>query len=194
MKDYKQIKSDLDQISPTVCYAKWLWSEINFNQGTTASCHLNLPHKISKVAVGRDIFNTPQKTQERKAMLSGEKPKGCEYCWKQEQQGAVSDRLIKSKHYRNLGYDKNTFSQDRDTVPSTIVITFDNLCNFACSYCDNSQSTTWGNILKKQGTFDNITTDFAQRYQKNLDVWKINDQERNRLYKKAYYERKRKEK
>ena len=182
MSDYNKIKKHLDQVSPSVCYAKWLWSEINFNQGTTASCNLNPPHKISRVAVGRDIFNTPQKTKERKAMLSGEKPKGCEYCWMQERQGSVSDRLMKSEHYINLGYDHSVFEQDRDTVPSSVVITFDNLCNFACSYCDNSQSTTWGNIVKKQGFFTDIHTDPAERYQKNLDVWKIDNQQRERLY------------
>jgi organic radical activating enzyme len=182
VKDLKSVKAHLDKISPSVCYAKWLHSDINFNQHTTASCHLNLPHKISKVAVGRDIFNTPQKTKERQAMLSGQQPKGCDYCWKLERQGSVSDRLIQSQTYMQEGYDASVFTQDKDVVPSTVAITFDNLCNFACSYCDNSQSTTWGNLLHKQGYFENIHSDETERYKKSLNTYKIDRTQHERLY------------
>jgi len=73
--NYQKIKKHLDQISPSICYAKWLWSEINLNQGTTASCHLNPPHKISPIAEGHDIFNTPQKIQERQNQIEALKSK-----------------------------------------------------------------------------------------------------------------------
>ena len=45
------------------------------------------------------LHNTPQKKQDRAKMIAGERPKGCEYCWKIEDIGrdAISDRVYKSK-------------------------------------------------------------------------------------------------
>jgi hypothetical protein len=45
----------------------------------------------------RLLHNTDQKKEDRRKMINGERPPGCEYCWKIEDMGrdAISDRVYK---------------------------------------------------------------------------------------------------
>ena len=40
-------------------------------------------------------------------------------------------------------------------------VSFSNACNFACSYCNASFSTTWQTDIKTNGAYQNLTTDGA---------------------------------
>ena len=166
MSKYKEFKKNhLDKISPSVCYAKWLWSEFNIPHGTTASCNLNPPHHMITGDSAENLFNTDQKIKERQSMLQGEKPKGCNYCWQAEESNSVSDRILKSYGYVNENlYTKETFKNPY-SVPSTIVVIFDTLCNFKCMYCDQSQSSTWESDLRKNGPFKKLYTEHKLKYQ-----------------------------
>jgi len=165
MSKYKDFtKNHLDKISPSICYAKWLWSEFNIPYGTTASCNLNPPHAMNTSHPADKLFNTDQKIKERQQMLQGEKPTGCNYCWRYEDQNSVSDRMIKSEGYVSHGYNEKIF-QSNKSVPGNIVVIFDTLCNFKCMYCDQSQSTTWEADLRKHGPYRKLYTENRIKYQ-----------------------------
>ena len=185
MTDLNKIKKELDKVSPTVCLAKWHYNQINMEQGRTANCHINPYHKIPEDAHGLDFFNTPQKIKERQQMRAGQKPAGCSACWKDEAHGVLSDRIWMSNNFVRNGFDNSTFDKDI-VVPAYVGINLDNLCNFACSYCDNSQSSTWGNLLRKNGPFKNINTDKARRYQSIMHRFKQTQEQREDMYQRLF--------
>jgi organic radical activating enzyme len=118
---------------------------------------------IDKVRANpRLLHNTDQKKQDRQQMIRGERPPGCEYCWKIEDMGrdAVSDRVYKSKIYpiEALHEARNTLPTE-DVNLRTLEIAFDRTCQFACSYCNPAFSTTWVNDIRRNGPYDNLVSD-----------------------------------
>ena len=76
----------------------------------TTSCHHPLPHKIDLAEIKTNpsaIHNTREKKEQRRQMQSGDRPAGCEYCWKIEDMGrdAISDRVYKSRIFTNEDLD-----------------------------------------------------------------------------------------
>ena len=162
----------IDSISPAFCGAKWYNATIWLGNGTTASCHHPPAHKIplNEVAMNyKAIHNTQYKKLIRKQMLEGKRPKECDYCWKIEDMGKdkISDRVYKSVIYTDeeLLEAKNKFNWNKDVDLKTLEIAFDPNCNFACSYCNSSFSTTWQNDIKKNGPYQNLVSDGAAAFQ-----------------------------
>jgi organic radical activating enzyme len=162
----------VNKISPAFCGAKWYNATIWLGNGTTASCHHPPAHKIPLEEVAQNykaIHNTNYKKLIRKQMLEGERPKECEYCWKIEDLGPdnISDRVHKSVIYsdKELAECKSLYGWDKDVDLKTLEIAFDPNCNFGCSYCNASFSTTWQNDIKKNGAYQNLVSDGAAAFQ-----------------------------
>ena len=164
-KDLEFKRTQLDTKSASFCAAKWYNATIWLGSGQTTSCHHPLPHQIDLEEIKTNpkaIHNTRQKKFEREQMQQGERPQGCEYCWKIEDIGAdnVSDRVYKSKIYSqdSLNTAFNTPCQ-QDVDLQTLEISFDRTCNFACSYCNPAFSTTWVKDIKNNGAYQNLESD-----------------------------------
>ena len=74
----------MDEISPTFCMAKWHHTTIYLHTGETHSCYHPAPHAIDIKRIGINpsaLHNTAQKKSERRQMMAGGKPEGCNYCW-----------------------------------------------------------------------------------------------------------------
>ena len=131
----------------------------------TTSCHHPLPHKVTTeevIANPMALHNTAQKKLERLMMQKGQRPAGCEYCWKIEDTGAnaISDRPYKSMIYteEELNF-AHALSSETNVNLRTLEIAFDRNCNFACSYCNPAFSTTWAKDIKTNGPYTNLTSD-----------------------------------
>jgi len=155
----------LEKLSPSFCGAKWYNATIWLGSGMTTSCHHPPAHKIDLEGVKQNpklLHNTPEKKEHRRQMQCGERPSGCEYCWKIEDMGAnyISDRVYKSKIYtqEELKDAKDT-NHNTDIDLRTLEIAFDRTCNFACSYCNPAFSTTWVKDLKKHGPYTELVSD-----------------------------------
>jgi organic radical activating enzyme len=155
----------LDPLSSSMCGAKWYNATIWLGSGMTTSCHHPLPHKVSVedvIANPKALHNTPQKKEERRQMQCGERPKGCEYCWKVEDIGRdnISDRVYKSVIYEDNAL-KSAYerSPDTDVNLKTLEIAFDRTCQLACSYCNPAFSTTWVKDIKKNGAYKELISD-----------------------------------
>jgi organic radical activating enzyme len=155
----------LDSLSSSFCAAKWYNATIWLGSGQTTSCHHPPAHLVDKDKVSinpRLLHNTDQKKEDRRKMLAGERPAGCEYCWKIEDMGrdAISDRVYKSKIYPiealNEAY-KNP--PDSDINLRTLEIAFDRTCQFACSYCNPAFSSTWVRDIHKNGPYKQLVSD-----------------------------------
>lgn len=160
----------IDNISSSYCGAKWLNSTIWLGSGTTASCHLPPAHHISEDEIKNNpsaLHNTIHKKLMRAQMLKGEKPTECEYCWKIEGLGKdhLSDRVFKTATFSdedNLHCASSPATQDVN--PRTLEIAFERTCNFACSYCNASFSTRWGQDIKQGGAYKNLRSDGGGAY------------------------------
>ena len=121
MEDLEYKKQILDTKSASFCGAKWYNATIWLGSGMTTSCHHPLPHKINLDEIKTNpsaIHNTRQKKEQRRQMQCGERPAGCEYCWKIEDIGrdAISDRVYKSKIFTNEDLDKAFQGDYNDNV------------------------------------------------------------------------------
>ena len=104
MNDLEFKQQVLDTKSKSFCAAKWYNATIWLGSGQSTSCHHPPAHAIDTEALKTNpkaIHNTPTKKLDRAMMQAGNRPKGCEYCWKIEDMGvdAISDRVYKSKIY-----------------------------------------------------------------------------------------------
>jgi organic radical activating enzyme len=165
MNDLEFRKTVLDPISASFCGAKWYNATIWLGSGQTTSCHHPPAHaidvedlKINPAA----LHNTAQKKDDRKKMLAGDRPAGCEYCWKIEDMGkdSISDRVYKSKIYpiKDLSDAYNT-PVEQDVNLRTLEIAFDRTCQFACSYCNPAFSSTWVKDIRNNGAYQGLISD-----------------------------------
>ena len=149
----------------TFCAAKWYNATIWLGSGQTTSCHHPPAHAIDVEAIQTNpkaIHNTVEKKLDRLMMQTGQRPKGCEYCWKIEDMGreAVSDRVYKSKIYPMEALDDAYRLDHRDDVDlRTLEIAFDRTCQFACSYCNPAFSSTWVKDIKVNGPYQGLVSD-----------------------------------
>ena len=162
----------VDKLSPSFCGAKWYNATIWLGNGQTTSCHHPPAHKIPLDELKfsyKALHNTKYKKAVRKQMMEGVRPKECEYCWKIEDLGKdkVSDRVYKSVIYTDeeLKDAKETMGYTEDVDLKTLEIAFDANCNFACSYCNSSFSTTWQKDIKVNGPYQNLVSDGAAAFQ-----------------------------
>ena len=163
--DLEYRKRVIDTKSKSWCAAKWYNATIWLGSGMTTSCHHPPAHKVSVEDVIKNpkaLHNTEQKKQDRRQMMNGERPPGCEYCWKIEDMGkdAISDRVYKTVIYEDDDLDKAyLLGSETDVNLKTLEISFDRTCNFACSYCNPAFSTTWVKDIKKNGSYTGLKSD-----------------------------------
>ena len=165
MNDLEFKHKILDTKSASFCGAKWYNATIWLGSGMSTSCHHPPAHLVDIEEAKRNpkaIHNTPQKKQDRAQMQAGERPPGCEYCWKIEdiKRDNISDRVYKSKIYKIEDLD-NAFTTPvhEDVNLKTLEISFDRTCQFACSYCNPAFSSTWVRDIKSNGPYANLQSD-----------------------------------
>lgn len=163
----------VDSVSPTFCLAKWYQTTIYLQTGETHSCYHPKPHAIPLHELRENpasLHNTHQKKLERKQMLDGKKPSGCQYCWKIEALGAghVSDRHIRNARF----YSKEKISTitdadwSLDVIPEYVELSFGNECQMRCVYCHPKASLAWAKEINEHGTYN--TNDHQQLVPINL--------------------------
>ena len=193
MNDLEYKKQILDPKSASFCGAKWYNATIWLGSGMTTSCHHPLPHKIDLEAIKTNpsaIHNTVQKKQERKQMQCGDRPKGCEYCWKIEDinRDNISDRVYKSKIFSNQSLDEaHKADPNTDVNLKTLEIAFDRTCNFACTYCNPAFSSTWANNIKRQGPYTDMKTDGRNHFTHSHESAEPYKKDETNPYVEAFY-------
>ncbi len=192
-KDLEFKQKYLDTKSASFCGAKWYNATIWLGSGMTTSCHHPLPHKIDLEEIKKNpsaIHNTKEKKEQRRQMQCGDRPAGCEYCWKIEDIGrdAISDRVYKSKIYTDKELD-DAYMSDHNTDFNlrTLEIAFDRTCNFACSYCNPAFSTTWARDIKQGGSYNDMTTDGRNHFTHAHDSAEPYKKDESNPYVEAFY-------
>jgi organic radical activating enzyme len=171
--EYKRRVIDIK--SESFCGAKWYNATIWLGSGMTTSCHHPLPHKVEVADVQanpRALHNTAKKKEERAQMQQGERPAGCEYCWKIEDIGRdnISDRVYKTVIHsdEDLNHAYNTDPRE-DVNLRTLEISFDRTCQFACSYCNPAFSSTWVKDINTNGPYVDLVSDGRNHFTHSHD-------------------------
>ena len=191
--DLKFKQKYLDTKSASFCAAKWYNATIWLGSGMTTSCHHPLPHKIDLEEIKKNpsaIHNTKEKKEQRRQMQCGDRPAGCEYCWKIEDIGrdSISDRVYKSKIYTDNDLDLAYQSDyQRDFNLKTLEIAFDPTCNFACSYCNPAFSTTWARDINQGGPYNDMITDGRNHFTHSHASAEPYKKEETNPYVEAFY-------
>ena len=183
MNDITRIKKFIpimNEISPTFCMAKWHHTTIYLQTGETHSCYHPAPHKIPLDEIKSDpsaLHNTKEKISQRAAMINGEKPSGCNYCWNIE---AMGSEYISDRHERNA----SIFTEHRlgaikanplaPVNPQYIEISFGNECNFKCGYCHPKHSSAYHKEIKDYGPYTMV-----RNHRNDIDWFKIYEEETN---------------
>ena len=180
----------IDIKSASFCAAKWYNATIWLGSGQTTSCHHPLPHQVSIEQVmsnPKALHNTPEKKEQRAQMQRGERPAGCEYCWKIEDiadQEDASDEIISDRVYKTVIYEDKDLDEAFNTRPEqdvnlqTLEIAFDRTCQFACSYCNPAFSTAWVRDIHRNGPYTNLVSDGRNHFTHTHDssqLYTIND-------------------
>ena len=171
-RSLNQTKKIIEIVSESFCAAKWYNATIWLGNGRTASCHHPAAHYIPTKELHKDpsaLHNTTFKKEVRKEMLEGKRPDECSYCWRVEDNGdpnIFSDRVYKTHIYESsdimklMDMDPNT-----NIDPKTLEISFDNLCNLSCTYCNAEFSSTWSSDIKVDGPYTGMQTDGGHTYE-----------------------------
>jgi hypothetical protein len=186
----KQIRIKIEnEATPTFCLAKWHHVTMYLQSGETHSCYHPRPHKIplSELADNPSVLhNTYEKKLERKMMLDGGKPEGCQYCWNIE---AMGPDYISDRHIRNSSiFTEERYEQtlkgpwDQNINPEYLEINFGNECNFKCGYCHPKYSTRFYNEIKDHGP---VTT--VKNHRCDIDWMKLYQREEENPYVDAFW-------
>lgn len=161
MSDYyenvQNTKEVLDSVSKSMCLAKWLQVSIHLPQGLTQSCYHPPTHKIPLHEIKNSpkaLHNTTEKIQQRREMLEGKRPSGCQYCWNIED--SPNGPHFSDRHYRSSEWwAKDHLQESLDNVetitPRYVEVNFNQACNFKCVYCSPHLSTEWEKEIKQYG-------------------------------------------
>lgn len=167
-----KFRKKLDSFSSSFCAAKWWNSTIWLGSGQTTSCHHPPWNDIPKKVIENPklLHNTKEKKKDRKKMLAGKRPKGCDYCWKVQDANPnnIPDRVYKSMIYTDDELQEAFSTKPKEDVNlKTLEVSFDRTCNFACSYCNPSFSTTWVKDINKNGPYVKMVSKGSLAYVDN---------------------------
>lgn len=189
-KRIKDIKIKIEnEVGPTFCLAKWHHVTMYLQSGETHSCYHPKPHKIPVYELENNpsaLHNTQEKKMERKLMLEGGKPEGCQYCWNIEAMGPdyISDRHIRNASiFTEQRYDQCKDNWTVDVNPEYIEINFGNECNFKCGYCHPKYSTSFYKEIETHGPVTSV-----KNHRCDIDWMKLYQREEENPYVDAFWE------
>lgn len=167
--DTEKLHQLIRQTSPTFCMAKFHEATIWLYNGKIASCHHNPFHNVGNSV--NTFYNTVEKREQQQHMLAGEKPNGCNYCWKLEEQGLASDRYNKSRSYPDHLTPAEYLNPLSQFKPRVLELAFQKTCNLGCAYCNADFSSQWANDIRVNGTYNSIFTDNRKHYQRPIEEY-----------------------
>ena len=134
--------------SETFCILPWTHLFVrNTGHMQPCNCSREFPTRYSIADGIENYWNSEEMTSLREALLNGEKPEICNYCWNKEQTGdKFSKRLTElSRMGKHTNY--------TTTNITSMDLRLGNKCNLKCIMCGPTSSSTWA---AETGT---ITTD-----------------------------------
>lgn len=115
-----------------MCYHPWVGLDIS-PQGDFKPC---CKYKNTVANSLDDYQSSAELAQLKQDFLNGYQPSGCSRCWRDEDAGLPSKRIIDNEYvFQNL-------APSLDSV-KVLSLPFGNLCNLACRICNSGSSSKW---------------------------------------------------
>jgi MoaA/NifB/PqqE/SkfB family radical SAM enzyme len=144
-------------VPKTICPLPWMHLEIK-NNGDISPCCI-FQGKISNINDSSltDAFNGKVITDLRNKFLSGDRPSGCAVCWKNEDQGIVSNRQ------RHLNLTKTQLLTECINDPKIVSLDLKpgNTCNFKCRICGPESSSLWAQEIKNHSKLKILSDSYS---------------------------------
>ena len=122
----------MPKIPSTFCPAKWDELHLNYNYNWAYGCCKATPI-VFKTSWDEEL------NKQKNNLLTGIQDPSCDYCWRVENQGGVSDR-----HGYLEQFDTDDIARyQQDISPSIVEVNLGNECNFQCTYCGPQFSSKW---------------------------------------------------
>lgn len=157
----------------TFCVAPWYSIHLDSTGRLAPCCKFSKPlHNYSHI---QEYFKSPELEQVRKDLLNGVKNANCNKCWKDEDNGADSLRLISN---RTIGPNTNKPIMEQIKEPKlaelkSFDLTLGNLCNLKCVMCNPGLSSQ---LLAEANLNPTLKNRYDKNYiQKNFDWPKSDD-------------------
>ena len=161
-------------------------SSIHLHMGRTHSCYLPLTHKIPLSEIKKNpaaLHNTSYKKKQRKKMLEGKRPDECKICWDIEDLPGTN---YSDRHYRGQDcWTKPFFDEvkeskwDNNINPSYLEVSFSSACNFKCSYCNPTVSTSWLKEVNELGGYKLVNDTYLNPFWLKAKCLMPIDEEKN---------------
>lgn len=145
---------------PNFCIQPWIHLA-SYNDGSVPLCCVATPeHGINlNTHTPVQIWNSKQFKQARLKFMAGEKLPQCSNCWREEESGINSHRIIENYMWeKKLGHDflqqliDNTNPDGSvNHNPMTLDLRLSNVCNLQCVMCRPRDSSKWLSDSKKLG-------------------------------------------
>lgn len=128
----------------SVCVLPWIHFFADFRNDISLCCHAKSPIHLGRNKSIEEIRNSIEYENIRKEMLNGFKPSSCQDCFRKEDLGIESERIIANKQHLDLYHDILSKNLAQPYPLHSLDIRFSNRCNFACAMCDEKYSTKIG--------------------------------------------------
>ena len=89
----------------------------------------------------KEIFHSDYYKNIRQAIRDGERPKNCDACWRDEDNGVKSKRQIYNE-YAEFRYPEIDYAEEPD-MPEDLQIILSTTCNLKCRTCNPNYSSKW---------------------------------------------------
>jgi organic radical activating enzyme len=195
----KATKQKLDEVGPGFCLLKWTQETLYLQTGDNHSCYHPFPHKVQISDIKNNpsgLHNTAWKKQQRKEMLEGGRPKECSFCWRVEDTGHLSDRVIHSAHHTTTHIQRAMNGDDYSVIknldwdanynPKFLEVNFGNVCNFKCGYCTPTVSNSWIDEIKEFGDYPIKSKQYSISFLKDREYYESDDE--SNPYVKAFWD------
>ena len=112
-------------------------------------------HSIEEVFASQDMIDL------RNQFIKNERPTGCERCWKEEESGKTSRRMLSWEKSSVLG---EYHVKKNITAPRTLGLKLGNTCNLKCRICGPEASSQWVNeLIKEDPTQKTLLLDLSEK-------------------------------
>jgi MoaA/NifB/PqqE/SkfB family radical SAM enzyme len=130
----------------TVCAQPWISLDINVKGQFRPCCFYTevfndnngVPFHVKKNTL-KEVYHSDAMKTLRQDFLNGNKPTGCDRCWREEEDKTVSKRQL-LKHRIPESYDADWEVEDVKNV-KLFSLAFGNVCNLKCRICNAAHSS-----------------------------------------------------
>ena len=143
VEELTDAQKDLIFENKTFCMYPWIHLHAFPTGEAYPCCNTEMSETVGNTRYDTldEIWNGAPMRDVRSKMLAGEKIKGCNRCYEQEESGFFSMRMSANKHFgHHIGL------TDNPEPPMKMIywdIRFSNLCNLRCRSCGHIFSSNW---------------------------------------------------